>query len=48
MKKPKKEPKCKKGSHEYNHTIDPRYLRCLKCSAVKRCIIDNTPKLNKT
>jgi hypothetical protein len=31
-----KEIKCKKGNHEFCHTIDPRYMRCLKCPVVKK------------
>ena len=30
-----REKPCKRGSHEFCHTIDPRYLKCIKCELVK-------------
>ncbi len=35
MKKKGKD-KCKVGNHKFEPTIDPRYLKCVKCKEVKK------------
>lgn len=31
-----KEKPCKRGSHEFCHTIDPRYVKCIKCEVIRK------------